>query len=133
VSEYVINSINNLAKYARLLSTYSSITQSQQETFSAFAVVLELIRDKWAGGSGKCLSCTDIENLLKFGHLLTSHSIDRYFSHALIYDRLAKFWSCMLKIPDGEVATVINGHSGSVPPPVPLDMDKFSQQPQVHL
>ena len=125
VSEYVIINLNGLAHYARLLSSYSYITQDQRETFLAFAVALEMIRDKWAGGRGKCLSRMDIENLFKFGHLLTGRSINHYFSHDMIYDRLAKFWSCMRKIPDSAVVGVINGDSGSVQPTVPLDMEKI--------
>jgi hypothetical protein len=124
-SEYVITTMSDLAKYARLLSQYYHTTQGQQDVFLFFANELEKTRNKWASGKGRCLSQTDIEILFKFGDLLTSRSIDRYLSHDSIYDKLARFWSHIRKIPDGAAAEVITGRSGSGLPSTPLDFQKI--------
>jgi hypothetical protein len=126
VSEYVTTTMGGLANYARLLSRYYHITQSQQEVFLLFANELENTRNKWGKGNGRCLSRSDIEILYKFGNLLTKRSIDRYFSHDSIYDKLARFWSHIRNIPDSAAAEVVTGRSGTGPPSHPLDFQKIN-------
>jgi hypothetical protein len=112
-SDYVIRTMSELANYARLLSQYHRISVSQRALFLFFASKLEDVKNKWASGRGRCLSKADLAVLFKFGDLLTRQSIDRYFIHNSIYNRLPKFWSHMCSIPDTEVAEVITGRPTS--------------------
>jgi hypothetical protein len=86
-SNYVISSFDSLSLYARIMSQYPYIAQDQRRRLLISADNLENIRTKWQRGSGKCISQVDIDILQKFGGLITSHSIDHYFSHNSIYER----------------------------------------------
>jgi hypothetical protein len=125
-SDYVIQTMSELANYARLLSHYRDISVSQKTLFLLLANGLENTRDKWANGRGRCLSRADLGVLLKFGNLLTRQSIDQYFTHHSIYDKLPKFWSNMCNIPDSAVAEVITGRPVSDQPRPPLDLEKVN-------
>jgi hypothetical protein len=110
-SNYVITTLNGLSLYARILSRYPYISQDQKKVFLIFSYTLENIRNKWRNGVGKCLSKDDIGTIYKFGNLITSPSINRYFSHYSIYDRLAKIWVYLLNVSDNLVPEVITGRS----------------------
>jgi hypothetical protein len=125
-SDYVIQTMNELANYAKLLSHYRHISVSQQVLFLFSANELENTRDKWASGKGRCLSRADLEVLFKFADLLTRKSIDRYFIHDSIYDKLPKFWSHICNISDDKVAEVITGRSSSDRPRPPLDLERVN-------
>jgi succinate dehydrogenase flavin-adding protein (antitoxin of CptAB toxin-antitoxin module) len=124
-SNYVISSFDSLSLYARIMSQYPYITQDQRRRLLISADNLENIRTKWQRGSGKCISQVDIDILQKFGDLITSHSIDHYFSHNSIYERLEKTWRYLLKIQDNDVPEVITGRSSTPSSPQPLNLDKL--------
>jgi hypothetical protein len=107
IISYIITTMNSLTSYARTLSQYHRITQNQRKLFLDSAEDLENVRNKWQNGSGKCLSKFDIAVLYDFAKLLTTDSINQYFTSSSIYDRLAKVWSYILKIPDNRVSEVI--------------------------
>lgn len=114
-SNYVITSLQSLSFYAKILSQYPYITQGQQEHFLVFARILGL--------DGKTELDTDI--LRKFGDLITGHSIDHYFSHGSIYDRLAKTWKYLLNVQDNDVPQVITGRSSASSSPPSLNLDRL--------
>jgi hypothetical protein len=101
--------MDELSSYARLLSKYQYITQEQQRLFLKSADDFESIKNKWYNGEGKCLSKSDMAALSYFGNLVTSKSIDRYFTSNSIYDRLPKFWSFIQYIPDNLVVEAVIG------------------------
>jgi hypothetical protein len=107
ISNYVNANINSLFDYAGTLSQYQDITESQKEIFLSSTKNLEIINNKWQKGIGKCLIRSDLAILYDFGDLLTRSSINHYFVHDSIYDRLAKFWSHIREIPDNRAAEVI--------------------------
>lgn len=75
------------------------------------------------GLDGKTELDTDI--LRKFGDLITGHSIDHYFSHGSIYDRLAKTWKYLLSVQDNDVPQVITGRSSASSSPPSLNLDRL--------
>jgi hypothetical protein len=113
IVQYIITNIDSLASYARTLCRYHHITQDQQKYFLKSAEDLYNLKNKWIKGIGKCLSKSDLTILYDFGNLLTKNSINRYFVSNRIYDRLAKFWSCIQDIPDDKSAEVILGQQAT--------------------
>lgn len=107
ISNYVNTNIKSLLDYAKTLSQYKDITESQKEIFLSLAKNLESINIKWQNGIGKCLIRSDLAVLYNFGDLLARSSINRYFVHDSIYDRLAKFWLHIKDIPDSRAAEII--------------------------